>query len=122
MDIKKVVDAAARFRNDNPSATDDEAKLHAFEYLLSELKQSSAEELLPHFRSLDLKKTERQVVVTLTFPWEITFSNIVYGESAPEIQKRTSIAFTKEDERVMSEIATRSSSVPFVKPTNRDNH
>ncbi|MDQ0492777.1 hypothetical protein [Paenibacillus brasilensis] len=77
MDIKKVVDVATQFRNENPGATADEVKLHVLEYLLSELKQSSTEELLPHFRSLDLKKTERQVVVTLSFPWETTFSNIV---------------------------------------------
>ncbi|MCY7477652.1 hypothetical protein [Paenibacillus larvae] len=45
--------------------------------LLEELKNASAEELLPFFRGLDLKKWERQVVVTLSFPVDITWSTFL---------------------------------------------
>lgn len=77
MNINAVVDGAFEFRNIHPESTDDEVKLHLCNKLLEELKSTNTEKLLPHLRSVDLKKGERQIVVTLTFPWEVTASNFL---------------------------------------------
>lgn len=77
MNVSKVVDAAFQFRDSNPNATDEEVKLHVCMCLLMELKRLNADEFLPYFRSMDLKKAERQVVVNLSFPWAVTFSNFL---------------------------------------------
>ncbi|OMG45254.1 hypothetical protein BK140_33260, partial [Paenibacillus macerans] len=42
------------------------------EALLKELQIMSVDELLPYFQSAGLHKKERQVVVTLSFPWIVT--------------------------------------------------
>lgn len=77
MEIKHVIDSVFQYRSNHPEATEEEIKLHACKALLEELKGANAEELLPHFRSMDLKKKERQIEVCLSFPWEVTFSNIL---------------------------------------------
>lgn len=77
MNIKNVIDSSFAFQNDFPNSSDAELKRYVCEKLLEELKTTTAEELLPHLRSVDLVKKERQVVVTLTFPWEVTVSNFL---------------------------------------------
>lgn len=76
MDIKKVIDS---FLASDVSASEDEdaKKRLVCELFVEELKRTSVDDLLPHFRSMDLKKAERQVSVHLSFPWDITFSNFL---------------------------------------------
>ncbi|QHZ52198.1 hypothetical protein [Paenibacillus larvae] len=54
--------------------------------LLEELKNASVEELLPFFRGMDLKKWERQVVVTLSFPTNTIWSNFLDVRYIPHLQ------------------------------------
>ena len=77
MNINHVINSAFMLQNNHPQPTQEELKLHICEKLLDEFKKTTANDLLPHLRSVDLKKAERQIVVTLTFPWEITVSNFL---------------------------------------------
>lgn len=77
MNIQNVIDSAFEFVNHHPQSTQEEIKQHICEKLLEEFKKATAKELLPHLRSVDIKKAERQVVVTLTFPWDVTVSNFL---------------------------------------------
>lgn len=73
--MTRVVDAVFQYKTDNPEATDVELKLHTCKELLCAFKEMTAADLLSHLLSVDLKKGERQIMVTLTFPWEITLEN-----------------------------------------------
>ncbi|MNW46723.1 hypothetical protein D3C74_240350 [compost metagenome] len=75
MNINNVVDG---FLASDVSPDDKaEQKRLLCQLFLMELEKADVEELIPHFRSMDLKKKERQVVVTLTFPLDITCSNFL---------------------------------------------
>lgn len=76
MDIRTVIDGLLQ-SDASRSGSEEDRKRIACELLLNELKDSTAEELLPYFRSMDLKKAERQMVVTLSFPWEVSYSNFL---------------------------------------------
>lgn len=75
--ISKIVDDCFQFRIRNPEMTKTEFDQYVCGLVLDELKKMSAEELLPFFRSMDLKKSERQVVITLSFPHELPKTNFL---------------------------------------------
>ena len=74
MNITEMVN---NFIGSEVSGSSEDRKQLMCKLLLEELKNASAEELLPFFRGLDLKKWERQVVVTLSFPVDITWSTFL---------------------------------------------
>ncbi|AQZ46071.1 hypothetical protein M5W75_15800 [Paenibacillus larvae] len=76
MNITKMVN---NFIGSEVSKTEssEEQKQLMCKLLLEELKNASAEELLPFFRGLDYGKWERQIVVTLSFPADTSWSNFL---------------------------------------------
>ncbi|AHD04875.1 hypothetical protein ABNB59_06320 [Paenibacillus larvae] len=76
MNITKVLDDYIGSEVSKTGSREEQKQLMC-KLLLEELKNASAEELLPFFRGLDLKKWERQVVVTLSFPVDITWSTFL---------------------------------------------
>ncbi|ARF69490.1 hypothetical protein B7C51_19220 [Paenibacillus larvae subsp. pulvifaciens] len=76
MNITKVLDDYIGSEVSKTGSSEEQKQLMC-KLLHEELKNASAEELLPFFRSMDLKKRERQVVVTLSFPVDITWSTFL---------------------------------------------
>lgn len=77
MNICKVIDSVLELRRNQPQLTNEELKLQMCKKLLDEFQKTTASDLFPHLRSVDLVKKERQIVVTLTFPWDVTISNFL---------------------------------------------
>jgi hypothetical protein len=77
MNISNVIDRVFESQQGVADPDPVETKRLICEFLLEELKATNTEELTPHFRSLDLKRPERQVVLTLSFPWDVESSNFL---------------------------------------------
>ncbi|AXF39528.1 hypothetical protein HWB74_gp40 [Paenibacillus phage Jacopo] len=74
MNITEMVN---NFIGSEVSGSSEDRKQLMCKLLLEELKNASAEELLPFFRGVDYRKWERQVVITLSFPADTSCSNFL---------------------------------------------
>ncbi|MEV2907866.1 hypothetical protein ABNF65_04230 [Paenibacillus larvae] len=74
MNITEMVN---NFIGSEVSGSSEDRKQLMCKLLLEELKNASAEELLPFFRGMDYRKWERQVVVTLSFPADTSWSTFL---------------------------------------------